>query len=42
MVRWVWYVACMGQKRNAEGKNLLERFSCRFKDNIKMDLKKTG
>jgi hypothetical protein len=42
MVRWVWYVACMGEKRNAEGKNLLERLSCRYENNIKMDLKKMG
>lgn len=31
-----------GEKRNAEGKNLLERLSCRHEDNIKMDLKKIG
>jgi hypothetical protein len=42
MVRWVWYVACMGEKRNAEGKNLLERLSCRCEDYIKMDLRKIG
>lgn len=31
-----------GEKRNTEGKNLLERLSCRHEDNIKMDLKKIG
>jgi hypothetical protein len=40
MVRWVWYVAFMGEKINAEGKNLHERLSCRYENNIKMDLKK--
>jgi hypothetical protein len=30
----------MGEKRNAEGKNLLERLSCRYEDYIKMNLKK--
>jgi len=42
MVRWIWYMACMGEKRNTEGKNLLERLSCRREDNITTDLKGIG
>jgi hypothetical protein len=49
-MRWAGDVACMGKKRNAymilvgkaEGKRLLGRLICRWKDNIKTDLRGTG
>jgi hypothetical protein len=46
---WVGHVACMGEMRNAytilvkktEGKRPLERYGCRWEDNIKIDVGKT-
>jgi hypothetical protein len=47
---WAWYVARMGEKRNAfrilvgkpEGKRPLGRPRRRWVDNIKIDLRETG
>jgi hypothetical protein len=47
-IRWVEYVACMGEKRNVyrnlvgkpKGKRLLGRQKRKWEDNIKMDLKR--
>jgi hypothetical protein len=49
-MRWVGYVACMGEGRGIyrvlvgrpEGKRPLGRPRCRWENNIKMDLRKTG
>jgi hypothetical protein len=46
-MRWVGYVACMGQERRVykvlvgkpRGRKPLGRPSCRWKDGIKMDLR---
>jgi hypothetical protein len=49
-IRWTWYAACMEEKRNThrilgvkpEWKTPLRRPRCRWKNNIKMDLRETG
>jgi hypothetical protein len=49
-MRWAWYVARIGEKRNAyrilvgkpEGKRPLRRPGCRWVDNINMDLRDIG
>jgi hypothetical protein len=49
-MRWAWYVARMGEERNAykilvgkpEGKRPLGKPRCRWVDNIKMYLRETG
>jgi len=49
-MRWAWYVACMGERRDAyvilvrrpKGKRPLGRHRHRWKDNIKMDLQELG
>jgi hypothetical protein len=46
-MRWAWYVARMGQKKNAyrilvgkpEGKRPVGRPRCRWVDNIKMEFR---
>jgi hypothetical protein len=48
-MRWAWYVACMGEKRNAcrmllgklEGKRPLGRHKCRWED-IEINLGEIG
>jgi hypothetical protein len=48
-IRWIWYVARMGTKRNAyrilvgepEGKRPQGRLRCRWVDNIKVDRRDT-
>jgi hypothetical protein len=47
---WAGHVACMREKRNAyrifvekpQGKRPLGRLTCRWEDNIEMELKDTG
>jgi hypothetical protein len=49
-MRWAGHIARIGEKRNAysllvgkpEGKKLLGRTSCRWVDNIRMDLGEVG
>jgi hypothetical protein len=48
-ISWTWLVTCMREMRSCqdfgrspEGCRILERRRCRWKDDIKMDVKSTG